>query len=131
MTDTSNTLSGARLRRRGRRAGMIAGGALLLGALAPATAQASKTPEGEHKVTICHATDSRTNPYVIITVDVASILGTRGHDGHDGPVFHAGLAKHEKWGDVIPAFDYGDGYSYAGQNWNQGAAIEACGAQEL
>ncbi|MBT8197705.1 MAG: hypothetical protein HKO87_09770 [Acidimicrobiia bacterium] len=44
---------------------------------------ASATPRtgGEHKVTVCHATSSATNPWVIITVDVASTQH-RAHDNH-------------------------------------------------
>ena len=56
----------------------------------------------EHKVTICHATASKTNPYVMITVDVASIVGDSGHGS-------SGVNE----GDIIPAFNIA-GYSYAG-----------------
>ena len=63
-------------------------------------------PEPDHKVTICHATASATNPYVVITVDVASIVGDSGH-GHSGV----------NAGDIIPPFAM-DGYVYAGNNWD-------------
>jgi hypothetical protein len=72
-------------------------------------------PDPEHKITLCHRTDSRTNPYVTESVDVASAL-FEGHDGHDGPVFSPDLPEHEKWGDIIPAFDFGPGEQYAGKN---------------
>ena len=57
-----------------------------------------------HKVTICHATHSATNPYVAITVDVSSAgeaQSLRGHREHSD--------------DVIPTFVY-DGVTYPGQN---------------
>lgn len=80
------------------------------------TAGATKpNDEGEHKVTLCHATDSYTNPYVEVTVDVASVH-FEGHVGHTGPVFYPAIPKHTKWGDIIPSFDYGEGHSYAGMN---------------
>lgn len=60
-------------------------------------------PNPEHKVTICHATSSAKNPYVRITVDVASILGPHGHNGHPK--------------DIIPPFNFGPGEVYAGKNW--------------
>jgi LPXTG-motif cell wall-anchored protein len=73
-------------------------------------------PNPEHKVTLCHRTDSYTNPYVRITVDVASVLH-EGHDSHDGPVFFPTIPKHEKWGDIIPPFNFGPRETYAGKNW--------------
>ena len=100
----------AQRRRRVRRA--VVGGAVLA-LLAPTAAQASKTPSGEHKVTICHATSSATNPYVQITVDVASLVGPEGHDHHER--------------DAIPPFDLGDGFSHPGQSWSDGSTLESCG----
>jgi hypothetical protein len=79
-------------------------------------------PNPEHKITLCHRTDSRSNPYVTESVDVASEL-FQGHDGHDGPVFSPDLPQHEKWGDIIPAFDFGPGEQYAGKNLPAGQAI--------
>lgn len=81
--------------------------ALIAPAMIPATilgmatpAQATK-PAPEHKVTICHATASETNPYVQITVDIAS-------SGY----LKAGHSSHE--GDIIPPYTYED-FSFAGQ----------------
>lgn len=64
------------------------------------------------KVTLCHATSSRTNPYVSVTVDKSAIL-PRGHGSHTGPLFPAA-----DWGDIIPPFD-----GYPGLNWPAGQAI--------
>jgi hypothetical protein len=78
-----------------------------LGAVGACASLASATkPDPEHKVTICHATASKSNPYVVITVDIASIVGDSGH-GHSGV----------NAGDIIQPFDM-DGYSYPGNNWD-------------
>jgi hypothetical protein len=71
---------------------------VLLGVLAHV---AGATSPPDHQITLCHATDSYTNPYVVITVDVASVRFA-GHEGHDGPIFFPAIAKHTKWGDIIP-----------------------------
>jgi hypothetical protein len=68
-------------------------------------AEATKA-DPEHKVTICHATASDGNPYVAISVDVASIVGDSGH-GHSGV----------NAGDIIPPFDVA-GEVYPGNNWD-------------
>jgi LPXTG-motif cell wall-anchored protein len=113
-----------RARKEQLRATSLAGFAMILaGVLAMALAGFSASvagatqPNPEHKVTLCHRTASRTNPYVKITPDVASVLKHHGHHGHNGPVFSTSLAKHVKWGDIIPPFDYGPGEQYAGKNW--------------
>lgn len=89
-----------------------------------ATAGATK-PAPDHKVTICHRTDSNTNPYVRITVDIASSGYLKeGHDSHNGPVWDPTLkAQHIKWGDIIPPYTYGT-FTYPGKNWTEaGIAI--------
>ena len=75
----------------------------------------------DHKITICHATDSATNPYVKITVDTHAVV-MAGHGGHDDGVVATSTAKaqelkdaHTKWGDVIPAIP---DQNFAGVNWN-------------
>lgn len=50
---------------------------------------------GERKVTICHATGSDSNPYVLITVATSAVL-----NGH---------ADHQDVEDIIPSFTYTDG----------------------
>lgn len=93
--------------------------------------------DDNHKVTICHRTNSITNPYVIETVDVASVDGDTSNDNgngdhlaeHTGPVFdpnnpppppHNG----DQWGDIIPPF-YADGTSdgLPSLNWPAGQSI--------
>jgi hypothetical protein len=81
------------------------------------------------KVTLCHRTNSDHNPYVRITVSINSVIKDAGHDGHDGPVYAAGMkAAKQKWGDIIPAFSYSGG-SYPGKNWGAGAAIYGAGCE--
>ena len=58
-----------------------------------------------------------TNPYVSVTVDYHSTVKA-GHGDHDGPVYVDGITG--KWGDIIPAFDFGDGASFPGQNLDAG-----------
>jgi hypothetical protein len=98
-----------------RRARRLVGALALCAAVSGAlvvTAPAGADPAA-HKVTLCHATDSATNPYVQITVDEHSIVDG-GHGRHEGPVFSPGATA--KWGDVIPAFDLGPQAAYGGMN---------------
>jgi hypothetical protein len=69
------------------------------------------------KLTICHRTDSDTNPYVQNAPSVSGVF--HGHDKkHDGPVWDPTLkAKGIKWGDIIPPYTY-KGTNYPGQNWD-------------
>jgi len=98
--------------------------AIVLGLLGASVAGATQ-PDPEHTITLCHRTDSYSNPYVTESVDVASPLFV-GHDGHDGPVFFAAIPKGTQWGDIIPAFDFGPGDQYAGKNvTTEGLAILA------
>jgi LPXTG-motif cell wall-anchored protein len=121
---------------RGRRIGRLAGttvGALALTLAVPGLAAATPDDHGTTgKVTLCHATNSVSNPYTMITVDPASIVKGKGHGGHDGPVFVAGeTQKGDDWGDIIPPFDHtyrkgGQTHRdhYPGMNWTaEGRAI--------
>ncbi|MGE4029450.1 MAG: hypothetical protein AB7I08_04415 [Thermoleophilia bacterium] len=77
-----------------------------IGALA-STAFAGNGPPGQ--VTICHATESATNPYVVIHPATPAVL-----------LAHL---KHHDGADIVPPFTY-KGTSYPGQNWTaEGKAI--------
>ena len=69
------------------------------------------------KVSICHRTSSKTNPYNLISVSTASITGSNGHDSHTGGIYPAA-----GWGDIIPPFN-----TYPGLNWPAGQAIWEAG----
>jgi hypothetical protein len=86
----------------GRAAVLAASTALLLGSAAPAAA----TPGGnDGKVTLCHATESDSNPYVEITVAAAGAYNAHYRQ-------HADLGE----GDIIPPFTY-QGQTYS-LNWD-------------
>jgi len=88
----------------------------------------------EQKVTICHRTDSVTNPYEQISVSINAADGSLGngendHTHHTGPVAtsqdvaQALKDAHEKWGDIIPPYDFDDS-SFPGLNWTtEGQAV--------
>jgi hypothetical protein len=127
MHSSQETAMTAKPRRPIRRAGRTFIATLFLGAalVAPSAALATQ-PAPDHMVTICHRTDSDTNPYVEETVDVASSGHLQGgHDTkHEGPIWDASLKSQKiEWGDIIPPYTYGD-FSYPGQNWtDEGQAI--------
>jgi uncharacterized repeat protein (TIGR01451 family) len=91
--------------------------ALFVVPVAPAIADNGNSND---KQTICHATDSNTNPYVVNTPNKNGDVD--GHAGHTGPVWNPSLkADHIKWGDIIPPFDYNDHGSpahFPGLNWD-------------
>jgi hypothetical protein len=122
------------MRAKNRRiAGWLATAGLIGAALILPVAALATQPAPTHKVTICHATNSDTNPYVLETVDIASSGHLRaGHDDHTGPLWSATLkAAHTSWGDIIPPYAY-KGFSYAGLNWTAGGrAILAAGCRVL
>lgn len=65
--------------------------------------------KADHKVTICHGTDSVTNPYNGINVDDSSATA-EGHASHTGPIATSQTVAqslkdaHIQWGDIIPPF---------------------------
>ncbi len=68
---------------------------------------------GVGKITICHASNSQTNPYITNEPNRTADVG--GHDGHNGPIWYPGISV--AWGDIIPSFTYPGG-TYAGKNWD-------------
>ncbi len=84
------------MRRSSRRLAAILGSAALVTTILVAPASATpKDVDGEHKITICHVTNSATNPYVVIEVDVAAFDG-EGKNDH---------AHHERDGRVDVVYD--------------------------
>jgi|GEM_PF-994088 len=87
------------------------------------------------KVTICHRTDSVTNPYTNPTVDMSSVDGNAGNDNgqgdhlleHTGPVFQVGFTHDDTWGDIIPPLPgvtTGLNWTAEGQAiWNNGCNL--------
>ncbi|MGH3035524.1 MAG: hypothetical protein ACRDON_13355, partial [Gaiellaceae bacterium] len=68
------------------------------------------------KVTLCHATHSETNPYVVITV--AASAAWHGHLAEG----NGGGAPHQEAEDIVPPFEW-QGQVYS-QNWDaEGIAI--------
>ena len=66
--------------------------------------EAVSTPScvDDHKIDICHRTNSNTNPYTTNKVDKNSTA--EGHSLHTGPIWFPGI--NGDWGDIIPPFDY-------------------------
>lgn len=106
---------------------------MLLGALLVLAPGAGATQGSVEKVTICHRTNSVTNPYRTPEIDFSGADGTAqgpDHTGHGGSVFNFGAAdapgykttyptprNGDQWGDIIPPVPYGDGQMTAGLNW--------------
>ncbi|MFL5790984.1 MAG: hypothetical protein ACJ76A_05715 [Actinomycetota bacterium] len=108
---------------------------------------ATATQPDPHKVTICHRTNAPSNPYVRITVDVASVDGDTGNDNgkgdhnaeHNGPVFditgntvYTNPRNGDDWGDIIPPFwadGSSDGVYWPSKNWPSGEDIFNAGCK--
>lgn len=93
----------------------VASAVMLAGAPAFAVPSTSGDDNPHNKVTICHATKSKSNPYVQISVNANGSVS--GHAGN----------QHQDGNDIIPPFDYNDNGAtkhFAGQNWNaQGQTV--------
>lgn len=94
--------------------------ALVIGTGLPALAHTPAAPATKPvvgaKVTICHRTNSTTNPYRLITVDEASVDGLGNGDhfaSHTGPVWDPSQRNGGDWGDIIPPI----AGVHAGLNW--------------
>ena len=101
--------------------GVVASGiaaAYVSAPIVPATQFFAPSSSPQPKVTICHATASASNPYVVITVAPEAVF-TKGHD------------QHQDRRDIIPPFDYeksGKTLTYPGLNWDaRGRAVYAAG----
>lgn len=89
----------------------------------------AQSADDDKKVMICHATDSHSNPYIVNNPNKSGDV--HGHDIHNGPIWYQGICDH-CWGDIIPPFEYGDGQSYPGKNWDSaGQAILENGCMML
>jgi hypothetical protein len=89
---------------------------------APANRRRSRSVNA--KVTICHRTNSRTNPYNQISVSESAAINA--HADHTGPIFSPDLPPGADWGDIIPPLPPS---LPNGRNWPGGEAILANGCE--
>jgi LPXTG-motif cell wall-anchored protein len=96
------------------------------------------------KITLCHRTNSPTNPYRVVEVAVDATNGEivgPDHTGHEGPAFdfsavlppdptspYSSPRNGDQWGDIIPPYEFANG-SFPGMNWEDGADIHAADCQ--
>jgi hypothetical protein len=119
MVSVMDRSSRRQARRRAARRRSLFGGlaafaivTLAIGALLPSLASADKVDSAAN-VTICHRTNSVTNPYEKITVAESSVndpTSNSDHLSHLGPVFDRTASyppphNGDQWGDIVPPFD--------------------------
>jgi uncharacterized repeat protein (TIGR01451 family) len=81
------------------------------------------------KLTICHATSSYANPYIVNTPNISSTgYVESGHNDHVGPVWYPEIPKTTVWGDIIPSYSVllADStiFHFPGLNWtSEGQSI--------
>jgi hypothetical protein len=102
-------------------------GAVLFGMSVNGGGSVTAQSGNSDNVTLCHRTNSDTNPYVVITVDPAGAYN--GHYlEHQGPIWDPTLKdQHIEWGDIIPPFEF-NGATYS-LNWPDGEAIFDAGCE--
>lgn len=89
----------------------VSGMAIYNNGCVPPTGGQGGGDEDEDTVSLCHATDSNTNPYEKISVSTDGAYN--GHyTQHKGDIYPGTSGK---WGDIIPPFNY-SGHSYS-LNW--------------
>jgi hypothetical protein len=105
--------------RASRRLGWLVVVGLAVAALAAPSGTSLAADKTE--ITICHATGSQGNPYVVNSPAINSsgafageLAG--GHNSHTGPLWFPGIQV--TWGDIIPPYEYPPAnFTYAGLNW--------------
>lgn len=88
--------------------------------------------QGGAKVTICHATNSDKRPYKEKSISARGALNGHGRHHAAKAVWSPGMkAKHQKWGDIVPAFGAG-GQDFDGLNLDtEGGADDDTSGQEI
>jgi hypothetical protein len=107
----------------------------MAGGIAAASANPNAKDDDGHKVTICHRTNSVSNPYTVNSVDFDAATGALkdngngDHTNHTGPVFNPNTTyptphNGDQWGDIIPPYTWDEGGHYDGLNWTaEGQAV--------
>jgi hypothetical protein len=131
MTDMENAEATPRIGRVRRTVLAVAGITAMAGTVMVLTSLGSgaSAAPADPKVTLCHRTDSETNPYVQITIAAAAAFNAH-FKLHQGDVWFPGHPKEPKWGDIIPPSTF-NGNDFQ-ENWDAaGQAIFNNGCQPV